>query len=223
MTGFESITTVRMIQIFQGLTTTVGLAFAGVGIGVVFGVLFGVLSCRRLRYRAVSRLIRIYVFVIQGTPLYVQILLIYFALPELWGGSLSSIFAGIIALGANSVAYVTQIVRAGINSVSVGQWEAAFALGYSVPSALWYVILPQMLRNVLPALVNEIISLVKETSILGVIGVLELTKVARDTVNRTMEPLVWYVIAAVLYLLITSLLNLYARRLERKLEYDYRH
>lgn len=219
---FANLTPARLALLGQGVGMTLFLAFVGVLIGMCGGVLGGILSCRRLRHPILSALISTYVFIVQGTPLFVQILLVYFALPTLWGGAISPVAAVLVALGANSTAYITQIVRAGINAVPAGQWEAAFVLGYSTRGALWHIILPQMARNVFPALLNEVISLVKETSIVGAIGVYDLTKVIRDLVNRTMEPLGWYLCAAVMYLIITSVLGLIAKVVERRLEYDHR-
>lgn len=207
----------------KGTLTTLWLAVTGIAIGMSLGVLGGIVSCRRLQLPLTRRIVGLYVFIVQGTPLYVQLLLMYFALPAMLGFSVSPLVAGVVTIGMNSIAYVTQIVRGGINAVPAGQWEAALVLGYSTAGTLWHIILPQMLKTVLPSLVNEMISLIKETSILGVIGVVELTKVARDTVSRTMEPLFWYLCAAAIYLCITTLLGLLARVIERKLEYDHRH
>lgn len=211
------------VLFIKGTLTTLWLATIGIAIGMSLGILGGIISCRRLQLPLARWLISLYVFVVQGTPLYVQLLLMYFALPAMLGTTVSPLVAGVITIGMNSVAYVTQIVRGGINAVPHGQWEAAYVLGYTTIGALWHIILPQMLRTVLPSLLNEMISLIKETSILGVIGVVELTKVARDTVSRTMEPLFWYLCAAAIYLCITTLLGLMARVIERKLEYDHRH
>jgi His/Glu/Gln/Arg/opine family amino acid ABC transporter permease subunit len=211
-------------QLFlNGTLLTIWLAVMGIGIGMVFGFLAGIATCRRIYFRGVREFISLYFFVVQGTPLYVQILLIYFTLPALWGGQISPVAAGLLAIGMNSIAYVGQIIRGGINAISKGQWEAAYVLGYSNVGTLWHIIIPQVVRNVLPSLVNEMISLIKETSILGVIGVLELTKVARDTVTRTSEPLFWYLCVAAIYLIITSSLGLVARYVERKLDYDHGH
>jgi polar amino acid transport system permease protein len=140
----------------------------------------------------------------------------------MWGGTLSPLTAGIITIGLNSIAYVAQIIRGGVNGIPVGQWEAAYVLGYSRSATLWYIILPQMLRTTLPALINETISLIKETSIMGAVGIVELTKVARDTVSRTLEPQ-WYIVAALIYLALTGLLGLGAQALERKFDYDKGH
>ncbi len=212
-----------LISLFiTGTITTLAIALGGLVIGMTVGCIVGILSCRRIASPGIARAIQLYIFIVQGTPLYVQLLLMIYALPLLWSGQIHPITAGIITIGFNSVAYVAQIVRGGINSIPAGQWEAAYVLGYSQPATLWYIILPQMMRTVLPALINETISLVKETSIMGAVGIIELTKVARDTVSRTLEPQ-WYLIAAALYLVITGLLTVIAQYIERKFEYDKGH
>jgi len=212
-----------LIKLFiSGTLTTLLVAGIGLSIGMTFGCLLGILGARRLGFPVLARCIQVYVFVLQGTPLYVQLLLMCYALPALWQGSINPLTAGIITIGLNSVAYIAQIVRGGVNGVPAGQWEAAYVLGYSRAAALWYIVLPQMMRTVLPALVNETISLVKETSIMGAVGIVELTKVARDSVSRTLQ-VEWYLAAALIYLAITGLLSLIANALEKRFEYDKGH
>ena len=212
-----------LISLFiSGTLTTLGVASLGLCIGMTLGCILGIIGSRRIASPLLARAIQVYVFVMQGTPLYVQLLLMCYALPLVWGGNMSPLTAGIITIGMNSIAYVAQIVRGGVNGIPVGQWEAAYVLGYSRNATLWYIILPQMLRTTLPALVNETISLIKETSIMGAVGIVELTKVARDTVSRTLEPH-WYIIAALIYLALTGLLGMGAQALERKFDYDKGH
>jgi polar amino acid transport system permease protein len=212
-----------LISLFiTGTLTTLGVALFGLCIGMTLGCVLGIIGSRRMASPVLARLIQIYVFIMQGTPLYVQLLLMCYALPLMWGGTLSPLTAGIITIGLNSIAYVAQIIRGGVNGIPVGQWEAAYVLGYSRSATLWYIILPQMLRTTLPALINETISLIKETSIMGAVGIVELTKVARDTVSRTLEPQ-WYIVAALIYLALTGLLGLGAQALERKFDYDKGH
>ncbi|MDQ5890432.1 MAG: arginine/lysine/histidine transport system permease protein [Candidatus Dependentiae bacterium] len=209
-----------MLSLFiSGTLTTLWVAFVGLCIGMTLGCIAGIMSSRRITSPFIARAIQAYVFVMQGTPLYVQLLLMCFALPQILNAQISPLTAGIITIGMNSVAYVAQIVRGGINSIPAGQWEAAYVLGYSQRATLWYIILPQMVRTVLPSLINETISLVKETSIMGAVGIVELTKVAKDTVSRTLEPQ-WFLIAAGIYLAITGLLGIAAHALERKFDYD---
>jgi ABC-type amino acid transport system permease subunit len=131
-------------------------------------------------------------------------LIAYYALPEILGITLSPFTAGVAALGVNSTAYISEIVRGGINAIPEGQWEAASVIGLSPAKTLRWVILPQTLRMTLPSLINELTALIKETSILMVIGVAELTKVSKDIVARELDPMTIYLAAAALYLLMTS-------------------
>ncbi|EPP35538.1 amino ABC transporter, permease, 3-TM region, His/Glu/Gln/Arg/opine family domain protein [Chlamydia ibidis] len=158
--------------------------------------------------------------IIRGTPLFIQILIIYFGLPSISKLDPSPLVAGLIALSINSAAYLGESVRGGINALSLGQWESAKVLGYKRHQIFIYIIYPQVLRNILPSLTNEFITLIKESSILMVVGVPELTKVSRDIVARELNPMEMYTITAGLYLLMTSAFAYIARFAERKKKYD---
>lgn len=203
----------------KGCIMTIKISVAAILIGISFGMFFGILNCKKLRIPILYHIIDSYVLVMRGTPIYVQILIVYFVLPDI-GIDLSPFSAGIVALGANSVAFVSEIVRAGINSIPSGQWDAAYVLGYSRPESLRIVILPQMLRNVIPALTNELVTLIKETSVLGVIGLLELTRASRDIIARELDPMTIYLAAAFLYLILTTIVSIFAKKLEKGLSYD---
>ncbi len=204
----------------RGAVITVKISVCAVIIGAIFGTLFGIMNSKKLRLPGISHVINAYTLVMRGTPIYVQILIVYFALPDLVGVNLSPFTAGVVALGANSVAYVGEIVRAGINSIPSGQWDAAYVLGYSMPETLRIIILPQMLRNVLPALTNELVTLVKETSVLATIGLVELTRVSRDIIARELDPMTIYLAAAVMYLVMTTAISMVAKRLEKGFAHD---
>ena len=161
-------------------------------------------------------LLNSFVWIIRGTPLFVQVLIVYYALPEVIGISLSPFTAGVIALGINSMAYISEIVRGGINAIPEGQWEAAYVIGLKPWQTLQGIILPQMLRINLPSLTNELTALIKETSILMVIGVAELTKVSRDIVARELDPMTIYLAAAALYLVMTSSASLFAQYTQKR-------
>jgi His/Glu/Gln/Arg/opine family amino acid ABC transporter permease subunit len=205
-------------QLLQGALTTVGIAAAALAIGIAGGVCLGILNSRECRLPVLSPLIQGYVLVLRGTPLFVQVLIFYFALPEAFGIDLSPFAAGVAALGLNSTAYVSEIVRCGIDSIPEGQWQAADVLGYSRAQTVQSVILPQMVRNVLPALTNEMTSLIKETSILMAIGVTELTKVGRDIVTRQLDPLPVYLAVAGVYFVMTTAVSACAKYLEKRLK-----
>jgi len=204
--------------LMEGAFSTLQIASAALLIGMFGGVGLGILNSRKCRLPILGSLIECWVFVIRGTPLFVQVLIFYFALPEALGIDLSPFSAGVIALGFNSTAYIAEIVRCGIDSIPPGQWEAASMLGYGRALTLQSVILPQMVRNVLPALTNEITTLIKESSILMAIGVAELTKVGREIVARQLDPLPVYLTVAAIYFAMTTAISLCAKHLERRIE-----
>lgn len=192
-----------MPLLLEGAFTTVWISIIGIVCGFAFGALFGILDCQRLRSKYVTPLLRTYVAIFRGTPLFVQLLIVYFALPDALGVELSPITAGIITIGLNSTAYLAEIVRAGINAIDNGQWDASYILGYSRFQTFRFVILPQAIRNVMPAITNEFSTLIKESSILMVIGVPELVKVSKDIVARSLKPMEIYLMTALLYLVMT--------------------
>lgn len=152
----------------------------------------------------------------RGIPVYIQLLIAYFALPQLLGINISPFTAAILALGICSSAYVTEIVRAGINAIPDLQWDACYVLGYNRLQTLWYIIIPQVWRIVLPALANECDAILKSTSILSSIGILELTRVASNMVSRHMNPEVMYPCVALFYLLLSSFIAIFSRYIEQR-------
>lgn len=204
----------------QGMILTIKISIASLAVGFIVGIVLGLANSKRLRLPVVGMCIDLYTTIIRGTPIYVQILLVYFALPDLIGVNLTPFTAGVLALGANSVAYVSEIVRAGVNSIPAGQWDAAYVLGYSTPVTLLFIIMPQMFRNILPALTNELVTLIKETSLLSSIGLVELTRVSRNIIARELDPMTIYLTAAVFYLVLTTAVTLVANRIEQGLSHD---
>lgn len=204
--------------LLQGLLVTVQIASIGLLLGLCGGMLLGILNCKRILMPVISPMIDTYVWIIRGTPAFVQILIVYYALPEVTGIPLSPFMAGVITLGMNSTAYISEIVRAGIDATQVGQWDAAYVLGYSRRQTLQWIILPQVIRDTLPSLTNEFTALIKETSLLMAIGVTELTKVSKDIVARELEPMTIYLAAALFYLALTSSVTLAAKGVQRKVQ-----
>lgn len=194
--------------------TTIQISLLAIIIGSFFGGVMGIISCNKLRICLLNRLIATYVTIIRGTPLFVQLLIIYFALPETLGIDLSPFSAGVLSLGINSTAYLAETMRGGINSIPSGQWEACKTLGYSTFQTLRFIILPQAIRNVLPALTNEFVSLIKESSILMILGVPELTKVSKDIVARELKPMEIYSMTALLYFAMTSIVSKISQKWE---------
>ena len=202
---------------------TLKIVFFASLISFILGTFMGVLSCERLKIPILSNLINLITFVLRAIPFFVQLLLVYFVLPDLIGINLSVLSSSYLALGLCSSGYVCQIVRAGINSISVTQWEAAFSLGYNMRHTLFYVIIPQMFRNVLPAFNNEFESILKSTAICSSIGLLELTRIGMNIVSReSQDPLIIYLLVAAFYLALSLVINIGAKFLERKLYYKVR-
>jgi His/Glu/Gln/Arg/opine family amino acid ABC transporter permease subunit len=201
----------------NGALMTLQISVAGVAMGLCIGMILGVTNCNRLRNKLLGSLIDIYVAVLRGTPLFVQLLFIYFAIPAAFHVDMAPVTAGVLTLGLNSGAYLSEIIRGGINSIAPGQWEAAFTLGYSTKQTLQHIVLPQALRNALPSVTNELVTLVKDSSIMMIIGVPELIKVGRDIVARELNPIEIYTLVAAFYFVITMVIGLIGKKLERRL------
>lgn len=183
-------------------------------LSLIMGSVMGTLLCRRLRSR-ISPVIEGICFVLRAVPVYVQLLIAYFVLPDLLGFELEAFTASIIALSLCSSGYTAQIVRGGLNAIPVEQWEAAYTLGYSTFQSLRYIIFPQVIRGILPSLTGECDSLLKSTAILASIGLLELTRMGMNIVSREMEPLPIYLAVAALYVGVSAILNITSRKLEK--------
>lgn len=206
--------------LLKGLWTTLQLWLCASVISFSVGACLGIVSCKHLGQKLIQNSIRMYVFVIRGIPLYVQILIMYFVLPELLGINLSAFTAAVFALGICSSAYVAEIVRAGLNAIDKGQWDACKVLGYTRTRALLYVILPQVTYKVLPALTNELEMLIKSTALLSMIGVLELTKIGSNIVARYMNPVPVYLSIACFYLLLSTVVTASMNFIEKRIAYD---
>jgi L-cystine transport system permease protein len=193
---------------------TLGFALAAMVLGLLLG--FGVALARLSHVTALRAAAGIYVSFIRGTPLLVQIFVIYYGLPSL-GLTFSPVVGGVLALTLNAAAYLSETLRAAIQAVPTGQREAAVSLGLNAQQTLWLVIMPQAARVALPSLGNSLISLVKDTSLVSVITVVELMRSAQLVVARTFEPFGPYLMAAVVYWVVCSALEVVQRLLERRL------
>lgn len=210
----------------NGAKNTMILTCIALFFGILLGLVFAL--CRLsnnkiLKYAAVT-----YIEIIRGTPLLIQIMILYFgitqyinfpeipALSKLVGYNSSDFMVGATAVAMNSGAYVAEIIRAGIQSIDKGQMEAARSLGLTYSMAMRYVIIPQAFKNILPALGNEFVTLIKETSIVSVIGIMELTKagdIVRGATAKGFEPLI---IAAIIYFSMTLIASKLVGLLERR-------
>lgn len=202
-----------------GLLNTMVVASIALCIGLIGGTICGFLSCNK--YKSwYSVPINIYVLIIRGTPVCLQLLLVYFAIPTLIGINFSALTAGIITLGLNSTAYVTEIIRGGINAINTNQWDASYVLGLSTSATIKKIIMPQVLRVVLLPLINESTTLLKETSIISIIGLSELTQIGMNISARTLDPITTYGAIGFIYLFMTLIITLGSKLVERKLAYD---
>lgn len=161
-----------------------------------------------------------YIWFIRGTPTLIQIFIVYFGLPQV-GMRLSPFAAGVIALGVNSGAYVAEIVRAGLLAMPKGQLESALALGMSWPQAMARIIMPQVVRMIVPPITNEAVTTLKNTSLLSTITVVELTLQAQIVIAATYRPFDFYIIAAMLYLAMTTILTQLSTWVERRYRVQY--
>ncbi|MGI6069291.1 MAG: amino acid ABC transporter permease [Blautia sp.] len=202
--------------IVDGLGVTIGVSLASVVVGVALGLLLAIMKMteiRRGKKTILSRIANAYIDIIRGTPSVLQLLIMYFIVFH----SRMGIMAAIISFGMNSGAYVAEIIRAGIMAVDNGQMEAGRSLGLSYKITMQSVIIPQAIKNILPALGNEFILLIKETSILGYIAIYDLTKAANYITSRTYKMFLPLVGCAVIYYVIIKLLSMALAKFERRL------
>ena len=200
----------------KGAEITIILALCAVLFGTILGLLLTLI--RRSKIKHISILATAYVEFVRGTPLLVQIYIIYIGLPNLTGLDMSDMAVGIVALSLNSAAYVSEIIRAGIEAVDKGQMEASRSLGMTQGQAMIDIIIPQAFKNILPALGNEFISVIKESSMVSVIGVAELmynAGIVRGNTALGLEPVI---VAAVFYFVITFTLTRCLGFVERRLK-----
>jgi His/Glu/Gln/Arg/opine family amino acid ABC transporter permease subunit len=208
--------------IAQGTGVTIGAWIFSGTLSLILGTLLGILSCRHSASPSMRKSIKLYTFVAKGIPAYVQILIAYFVIPSLLGISVSGFMAACGALAFCSIGYVTEIVRSGMNSIPLGQWDACMALGYPFIPTLYQIVAPQLLRIILPALCGELEQLLKSTSLLATIGVTELTRTGMNIISRELNPLPVYGTIACIYLLISALLQLLLYYMERKMHHGHR-
>ncbi len=189
------------------------------GISCAFGLAIGTLCGLGLSSKnyIIRMSISVYTTLFRGTPMLIQIIFVTLVLPKSLGIPISLFWGVICAISLNSGAYIAHIIKSGINSVSIGQREAGKTLGLSNVQIVWYIILPQAIRVVLPALGNEFITLVKDSSLASIVGIQELTKEGQILASRTFDALTVYIGVAICYLIITSFLNIIVYLLERRM------
>jgi polar amino acid transport system permease protein len=208
--------------LIEGLWVTLKVSVIAVFLGIIIGLFTGLARISNnpaLKWSAI-----IYIELVRGSPLLVQIFIWYFVLGTVINnllaqsgvGQLSPLWYGVAALAVFAGAYVAEIVRAGIQSIHRGQMEAARSLGMTYPQSMRYIILPQAFRRILPPLAGQFISLIKDSSLLGIIAIRELTKATREVVTTSLQPFELWFVAAILYLVLTFALSMFVQYLERR-------
>ena len=209
----------RYQYFLTGIGNTLAIAAAATLAGILIGTLVEVIKVLHKqtgKFKVLNWIGELYTTVIRGTPVVVQLLIIY---NIVFRYSTQAVLVGIFAFALNSGAYVSEIIRAGILAVDIGQNEAGRSLGLSQTTTMRHIILPQALKNVLPALGNEFIAVLKETSVIGYLGVMDLTRAAQTVISRTADVYFPYISIALIYLALvyglSTLLKFFERRLAR--------
>ncbi len=211
----------RYLYFLEGLKYTLVIAMFSVFLGLFLGIITSVIrdyNSNTKKLGILSKISGFYVYIVRGTPTLLQLMIFYYVVFKTV--NISPIIVGILTFGINSGAYVSEIFRAGFLSIDKGQREACSSLGLNYIKTMRYVIFPQALSKIFPALGNEIITLVKETSIAGYIGIVELIKASDIISSRTYDYFFPLIVAALVYLLLTYLLSKVMKFWERKLNHD---
>lgn len=198
----------------EGATTTVLLSFFSVIVGVGCGTLMAL--ARLSTNKFLSKAAKVYIDIIRGTPLLVQLYLVYFGLATVL--DLNDFVSGVIAVSVNTTAYIAEIIRSGIQSVDKGQMEAARSMGMPKRMAMRQIILPQAMKNILPAIGNEFATLIKETSIVSLIGIHDLMYSSDTVRGATFTVFIPLLMTAFLYFVMTTTIAFFMDKLERKLQ-----
>lgn len=222
---FSRVLTNATPLLLQGVKTTVLISL----LSIVIGTILGLISCLMdmSKSRILKAISKTYVWVIRGTPMIVQAIFIFYGIPQIIS-MISGRFvftpftAGVITLSINAGAYLSEIYRGGISAVNKGQMEAARSLGLSKARAMVKIILPQAFKIALPSMVNQFIITIKDTSILSVIGLAELTNKANTYVGKTYQYFETYLFVAVYYLIVISALMIFSKHLEKKINYEHK-
>ncbi|MBQ3118715.1 MAG: amino acid ABC transporter permease [Clostridia bacterium] len=213
----------------DGLATTFIVTIGALVIGVIIGMIVALIRSTHdsqskkpnIVLRILNVICKIYVTVLRGTPLMVQLLIMGFVImvPK---GNFETMLCAVITLGINSGAYVAEIARSGIMSINAGQMEAGRSLGLNFAQTMWHIILPQALKNILPALGNELIALLKETSLVTVIALQDVTKAAQVIVSKAYTAVIPYISLALIYLVLVMILTKLLAILERRMRKNER-
>lgn len=211
----------NLLYLLKGTGYSIGIAILSLFFGLILGILGA--SGKRSKNVILKGIANIYVEIIRGTPLLLQILFIFSIIPSIYTAITGSVLRintyliGVIAMSINSGAYQTELIRAGINAVDKGQFEACETLGLDKKQAMKLVILPQAFKNIVPPIISELITLIKDTSLISTIGAVELLKGAQVLGAHYYDVMSPYTIAAVYYLIITLLISFFGKKIEKRL------
>lgn len=212
--GFE-VVSLNFTSFLVGALVTLELTAMAVAIGMLLGLISGLLKLSP-QHKISYAIATFYIDFFRGTPLFVQILLLYFGILPIFG-DIGAFTSAVIACSLNSGAYIAEIVRAGIQAIDKGQMEAGRSLGMNHRQAMWYIILPQAYKVVIPPLINEFIAMLKDTSLVSIISVSELTLRGKLIYASSYEPAWVWGTVAVIYFVMTKLLALFGDYMERRL------
>lgn len=201
--------------LIKGAGITLEITAMAVGLGLILGLFLGLAQLSHTRFLRWPA--KVYVDVIRGTPLLVQIFIIYFALPNIIGHRIDPFIAAVTACSLNSGAYIAEIFRAGIQSISIGQMRAGLSLGMTTGQTMRYIVLPQAFKRIIPPLGNEFIAMMKDTSLVSVIGFEELTRSGQLIIAETYATMEIWSVVAILYLVMTLTITQIVGFLERRL------
>lgn len=207
-------------SLISGLLVTIEISVISLIIAVILGIIFGIFSISR--NKILKTIAGIYIYIIRGTPLMVQALLIYFGIAPLIVERSNPVYCAIIALALNAGAYMSEIFRAGIQAVDVGQTEAARSLGLGYFKTMQKIILPQAVKVMIPSIINQFIVTIKDTSILTVISIRELTASGQIIVARNFKPLQTYIIVGIMYFLLITVLSILSKYIEGRLNHGHK-
>ncbi len=203
--------------VLEGLKNTVLIAVLGLLIGIVIGTLIGVVKVApkyRLGMRILDKIASFYVALFRGTPMVVQLLVAYYVLLPALGIQLGALWVGVMVFGMNSGAYISEIMRGGINAVDRGQLEAGRAVGLPYSVAMLKIVIPQALKNIVPTLGNEFITLIKETSVLSFITVYDLYTALKSIALKNYENMIPYLFMAIIYIVLVLIITAGVKGLE---------
>lgn len=209
------------VRVVEGLTNTLLIAVCGLLIGIVIGTLIAtvrVLPKYKTLPRALGAVCSFYVALFRGTPMVVQLLVFYYVLLPIIGWNISGVQVSMLVFGLNSGAYISEIMRSGIQSVDPGQMEAGRAVGLSFGASMTKIVIPQAVKNILPTLGNEFISLIKETSVVSFVGAADLYVAFSYIGTNNYEFMVPYLVMALIYIALVLVITLLIKIMERSLK-----